>query len=543
VRARRPSWLIAAVCLVAASQLAAQPRLAVVIVVDQMRADYLAEYGSEFDGGFRRLTEHGAVFSSAYHDHALTETSPGHSTIVTGVFPSRHGVIGNEIWDRGRGELMNTVIDPETAMVGAQRRSGRSPWRLERTAIGDWLKASSPRSKVFGVSLKDRSAVFLAGQRPDGAYWYDERAGTFVTSSFYRDALPEWVIAFNATEPVKQYFGQYWSPLDTGSASSRPDRWGRGSSDDYPTFPHAMVGDGESPDRRFYTRFRLTPFADLLTLEFTERLIEAEHLGDDDDVDLLLIGLSASDYIGHRYGPGSAELRDHYLRLDDYLGDFFEYLDERIGEGGYLTVLSSDHGALPVPERLAEHGDRGSRIHWDTLLEQLEPVVARAQQTGVVSSLPTLHYEFGVIFEFGDVAVSQSEVDALADIVATQLNRHPLVLEAFTHKQMREHDDRGSPWFDLYARSFYPTRAPDVIVHVREDNLITDRPVGTTHVSPHEYDRHVPLIFAGAGIAAGQQSDAVRTADIAPTLAALLGIGAPADLDGRDFSRMIQDAR
>ena len=193
-----------------------QPRLAVVIVVDQMRASYLSDFDEDYESGFRRLLGDGAVFANAFHDHALTETSPGHSTIVTGVYPSRHGVIGNDIWDRQARELIGIVLDRDSRMVGAERRSGRSPYRLMRTAVGDWLAQQSPQSKVFGVSLKDRSAVFAAGKHPDGAYWYDERTGHFVSSDYYRDALPAWVVAFNDSAPVDRYFGQSWSINGTG---------------------------------------------------------------------------------------------------------------------------------------------------------------------------------------------------------------------------------------------------------------------------------------------------------------------------------------
>ena len=534
--------LVAVLWFVGSAPVAAQPRLAVVVIVDQMPVRYLSEFAADFHGGFARLLENGAVMENAYHDHALTETSPGNSTIVTGVFPSRHAVVGNDIWDRELGKLLNAVIDPRTAMVGATRQSGRSPWRLQRTTVGDWLKATSPESLVFGVSLKDRTAVFTAGQNPNGAYWYDERAGNFATSDFYRSDLPSWVDAFNAERRVDAYYDTSWTRLAPSDRVEHAAPSPGLAAADYPPFPHLLTGDADVPDRRFFARFRLTPFADLLTLDFARALIEAERLGADSAPDILFVGLSASDYIGHRYGPQSDEVHEHYLRLDGYLGDFLNYLDERFGHDNYIIVLSSDHGVLTVPERTAAEGTSAARIHWDVLLDELAPVVDDAYRRGIISSVPKLRYEYGVIFDFGEADVPRAQSDALADIVAAQLNRHPFVLKAYTHRELREGRDDGSPWFELYLHSFVASRAPDVVVHVRENHLITDRAVGTTHVSPHEYDRHVPLIFAGAAIGAARYREFVRTVDVAPTLATLLEIEAPSDLDGHDISRIIRAA-
>lgn len=342
--------------------------------------------------------------------------------------------------------------------------------------------------------------------------------------------------------PVDAYFGQSWTQLFAQAHYSRDDGATRGSEEDYPPFPHVLVGDAQTPDRRFYTRFRLTPFSDLLTLEFAQALIEAEQLGADAAADVLMIGLSASDYIGHRYGPSSDEIHDHYARLDRYLGDFLTYLDERVGADDYTVVLTADHGVVPVPERVAGQGRAAARIHWDELLADLEPVIADAHRRGIVAAIPELRYEFGVIFDFGETDISVAQSDALAGLVARALEGNPFVLAAFTHKQMREHDGGDSLWFGLYERSFHPERAPDVIVHVSEDNLITDRRVGTSHISPHAYDRHVPLIFAGPGIQAGEHHERVRTVDIAPTLAGLLGIDAPADIDGVSLQPALRPA-
>jgi predicted AlkP superfamily pyrophosphatase or phosphodiesterase len=515
----------------------AEPRLGVVIFVDQMRASYLTDFADDYRRGLGRLLTEGAVFERAYHDHALTETSPGHSTIVTGVYPARHGVVGNDIWDREQRELIGVVLDDDSAMVGTERRSGRSPYRLTRSAVGDWLREQSPRSRVFAIAGKDRTAVFAGGLHPDAAYWYDERGGGFVTSTYYRSELPDWLQRFNGSAPADAYFGKPWLRL-LPDAHYAPV----GTMPSYSAFPHPL-SDAESPDRRFYTELRTTPFVDQLTLKFAMALIDAEVLGSDASTDLLMIGLSASDYIGHRYGPWSDEVHDHYARLDGYLGEFLEWLDARLGRDAYLVVLTADHGGMPVPERMAARGIDAERLHWDELLAFVEPVVTDAHRRGVIPSVPTLRYEFGVIFDFGTAAVTDAQTDALAEIVARKLEEHPFVAAVRTRAQLRAIDPESPGLDGLYARSFYADRAPDVIPYIKENYLLTDRLTGTTHVSPHDYDRHVPLIVWGDGIPPGRIADPVRTVDIAPTVATLVGIAAPVDLDGRDLGALLSLGR
>ncbi|HSG65744.1 MAG TPA: alkaline phosphatase family protein [Gammaproteobacteria bacterium] len=386
--------------------------------------------------------------------------------------------------------------------------------------------------------MKDRSAVFAAGLQPDDAYWYDERTGNFVTSDYYRDALPVWVDAFNAEKHADAYFGTTWSPLFSAEhyLAARLRLPGRDQPTVYSEFPHLLVGDAVEPDRRYYTRLRVTPYADELTLAFTRELIESEQLGRDADTDLIVVGLSAADYIGHRYGPWSEEVHDFYARLDTYLGEFLRYLDERLGSDRHLIVLTADHGVMPFPERIAAEGRQAGRMDPAELLAFVEPVVAESFLRGELPAMPTLRYEQGVIFDFGDATVTEAEQDLLARAVAARLEQHPFVVAAYTHAELRAGTGGDSPWFDLAARSFYPDWSPDVVVVARENYLITEEADRAVHGSPYAYDSQVPLIFMGPGITAGERDEPVRTVDVAPTLASLLGVEPPADLDGRDLS-------
>jgi len=523
--------------LVSCGTWAEPPRLVVVIAVDQMRADYVDLFAEHYVGGLRRLRDEGAVFTEGHQDHALTWTAPGHATIATGVFPSRHGIVANDFWDRVAQQPVGAVADPATALVGVVGRTGSSPSRLLRQGLGDWLKAQSPGSKVASVSLKDRAAIPLAGKSPDVVYWYDLQTGRFVTSDYYLSALPDWVTAFNAAGFVDRYHGSQWTkllPAPVYDDSPWPELAGRDPSQ-YSLFPHALGTPGQLPGRQYYANFRSSPYADLVTLEFAMGLVEHEQLGRDDAPDLLFIGLSAADYIGHRFGPYSHEIHDQFLRLDDYLGDFLAYLDEYVGADRYVVAVSADHGALPIPERLADLGIDAARIHPNELLRFIAPVLEAAQARGDLSTKPVLEYRSGPVFRFSGAAPSAADLDALQRAVAARLLEHPQVAAAYTYNDQLRGDVDDEAWADSFGRSFHPDRAPDVTVKLREYQLLREVATGTDHGSPYRYDTHVPIIFFGAGVAAGRHTDRVRTADIAPTLASILGIAVPDDLHGHDL--------
>ena len=530
------------VLLAACSVWAEPPRLVVVIAVDQMRADYLDRFTANYEGGLRRLRVDGAVFTDGHQDHALTQTAAGHATIATGVYPSRHGLVANEFWDRKSQQAVGAVTDSTTRLVGADGRAGSSPTRLLRSGLGDWLKMRSPESKVAAVSIKDRAAILMSGMSPDVAFWADLRTGQFVTSDYYLPALPVWAAEFNSAGAVTRYNGTEWTKLKADAVydeSPWPELAGRDPAA-YSMFPHLLGTPGEAPGRRFLAAHRSSPYADLVTLNFARELLEHEGFGRDEVPDLLFIGLSAADYIGHRYGPYSHEIHDHFLRLDGYLGDFFEFLDEQVGPDAYVVALSADHGVLPVPEQLAELGVDASRIRPDELVAFVKPVVEAAVARGELATMPELDYQAGPTFDFSDQPPSPEVLDALQLAVAARLLQHPLVAAAYTYNDQLRGNIEDDDWADSFGRSFHPDRAPDVTIKLRENQLLRPATSGTGHGSPYRYDTHVPIVFLGAGIAAGQHSGRVQTTDIAPTLARIFEIEAPDDLDGRDLYESIR---
>ncbi|MCZ6727467.1 MAG: alkaline phosphatase family protein, partial [Acidobacteria bacterium] len=344
------------------------PRLVVLIVVDQMRADYLDRFDRFWQGGLRYLLDNAVRFTDAHHDHAITATAPGHASLATGCFPSRHGVFTNYWIDRESGEEVYSAADDDWEIT---------PERLECATLGDWLKKRYPASRVFAVSAKDRSAVLMAGRKADGAFFYDDSYdgwesashGGWESAEYYYKEEPEWVGEFNDRRLLDRHFGEPWEPL----AASLEDLEAVGvSAFDMgplaPDLPIAFGGLAPAPGESFYAAIFASPYLDEHLARFAEHLIGAEALGGDEVPDLLALGFSAVDAVGHAYGPDSPQLLDTLRRLDVTLGELFEFLDRRVGLDNVVIALSSDHGAVPVPEVRQASGLPGRRADADDVL-------------------------------------------------------------------------------------------------------------------------------------------------------------------------------
>ncbi len=293
-----------------------------------------------------------------------------------------------------------------------------------------------------------------------------------------------------------------------------------------------MTDPGEGPDRRFYSWLATSPYGAALTLRFAQDLVVQERVGLDDAPDLLFVGISSADFVGHRYGPFSREAQDYYLQLDTFLGDFLSFLDERVGEHAYTVALSADHGALAMPEELTRRGQDAGRFDPRPFFEELRALAAEAAESGAIPSIPRLQYIGGLVFQFEEAAPTPRELAAFRREVADLAMANAFVAEAFTYEELRDGTGAGVT-YDRHRRSFHPDRSADVVVSLRERYLLGAQPVGTSHGSPWDYDTHVPLVLAGPGISAGENGMRARTADLAPTIARLFQIPAPADLDGR----------
>jgi arylsulfatase A-like enzyme len=493
-----------------------RPRLAVMIVVDQFREPYLERYGPLFTGGFRRLLDQGRLYTRATHDHAVTETAVGHATLSTGAYPMHHGIVANEWTERTPKGLVDVsnVGDSTVRIVGYPTYAGVSPHYLLRPGLADWVAAANPRSQVASVSAKDRGAVLPGAHAKGQVYWFDARAGRFVTSTYYRNQYPAWANQFTSQVLARYTRDTVWEArippagLALTSADSVP--WeGDGV---HTAFPHRFADEGR-PDR-FWSWFSSTPMLDAATLDYARTMVTSLALGRDDAPDFLNVSLSQTDRIGHGYGPLSREELDNLLRLDRELGEFFAFLDRTVGAGRWVVGLSADHGSLVAPETPwpgEPKGRRATRPEIDALKALLD---SARTMTG----------------------------DTTATHIAAALRRLPFVADAYTHAQLTSGTPADS-FAVLERRALYPGRfAADFSpygVEVRFVEGWLNNVRGTGHGTPYWYDRHVPLLFMGPGISAGRDSTRAATVDLAPTLARALGVPVPSNVDGHPLTGVI----
>ena len=504
-----------------------RPKLAIVLVVDQMRADYLNRWSDMFSGGLRRLLDNGAVFTNAHHDHAATVTATGHATIATGVIPAKHGIVGNSFYDRNSGEAVGCVTDSSTKIIGGAGGPGASPRWLMCPTIGDRLKQSSPGGRVFTAALKDRAAILMGGKSPDGVFWYDKPSGDFVTSSYYSEVLPSWADSFNNSGAKDIWKDSLWIEHQTAVDSEE-----HADGPDMSAFSHVLSTESSADD--YYAKLYEMPFGDELLLKFGLDLIPSEHLGEDSIPDLLMISLSAADLVGHAYGPDSREIRDYYLRLDSELGMFLDSLDTWIGSDNYVLVLTSDHGVCPIPELAVNNGLKG-----------YQRLFAKSFQMDVADILPAVFLDCsqtsallkpfynGFVIDTAAAAKCGLSRSTVAAKAANAIGVLDYVANVFTMDQLSADSISDQPYFRLFKNSFYPDRSPDLIVNFKEGVLLTSSGGGTSHGTPYHYDTDVPIVFCGKNIKPMTDNDSVRTVDIAPTLGALLNIPSQSEMDGK----------
>ena len=519
--------------LLAVLMAAAPPRLVVVIAVDQLRADYLERFRPWFGpGGFNLLLTRGAVYPRARYDHVITETCPGHAVMLTGSYATVNGIVANGWYDPVRERPVYCVEDGSVTMVGGQG-AGRSPRLLQTTTVGDELKiATAGRSKVVTVSDKDRAAIMLGGHRADAAYWIVDTL--FVTSSWYRSDLPGWVQAVNRSHPISRYFGTRWDRSLPAAVYARL------GPDDVPeegevegggrTFPHRIVDlDG----------FEHSPMLDEALAEFAMRAVREEGLGRDSVPDLLAVSFSATDKIGHLYGPDSHEILDQMVRLDRTLARLFAFLDRQVGPGRTLIVLTADHGVAPFPERVRDNRPDGPRRIDPAVLDSAVSL-ALTGQYGPAPAPGWVSYDGAPLLYLSRQALSarRAPLGDAERVAQAALLTLPGVHDAVTGVELTGLRAEGME--SDVIRSYYPARGADLYYFLTPYWLATDETTGTSHGSPWRYDQEVPLLWFGAGIRPGIRSERATVADLAPTLAQLLGVATPGGAQGRVLGEILR---
>lgn len=490
-----------------------KPTLVVMFLVDQLRADILDKYGDLFTGGFRRIRAEGYSYTNATHEHAVTETAVGHASLSTGVYPNRHGIVSNQWYAKREGKwvLLSNVNDPNVKIVGAPNLPGVSPYYLLRTGLADWITAADPKSIIASVSGKDRGAIQMAAHTKGFVYWFEPTTGRFVTSTWYRPADPDWISSFNNS--LQRYRSDtVWASTVPRSMLSRSNRDTIATEGDgvHTFFPHKF--GSESTANAFWQWWSSTPDLDAATIDLAETMVTSLGLGRDNSPDFLNISASATDRVGHAYGPGSREQLDNLLRLDRELGAFFDFLDKTVGKGKWTIMLTADHGVLDSPEDLQARGEYGHRL---TIAEK--------------AKLDSLREE----------ADRSSDPKAAAVRLRDELRKLPIIGDAWTHEQL----DSGQPadsFEILQRRSRAAGREEGLFsregVEMRFIPGILSGPRGSSHGTPYFYDRHVPMIFMGPGIPKGRDSSHAATVDFAPTFSRILGIPFPNDLDGHPLT-------
>lgn len=495
------------------------PRLGVLLVVDQLPAYLVDRYDDVFTGGLRRLFDQGRVFTQATHDYAVTETAPGHATLATGTFPAAHGVVSNQWYERrenGQWTSVLNVVDLDTRIVGAPNLAGASPVTLRREGLADWLVAAHDDARVVSVSGKDRAAVLLAGRTRGRVAWFEPELGRFATSTFYAADEPAWLTAYNEGALQTHRADTVWASRVPPALAdrSRPDTAHYEGDGVLTAFPHRYADARlRSPDLGFWTWWANTPFLDRATLNLARAAVEAEGLGSDDVSDLLAISLSQADRVGHAYGPLSREQLDNLQRLDAELASFFAWLDDTVGADAWVVAFSSDHGVLEVPEARAATGRPGVRLTADSV-RTLRRILDDAS------------------------ADADGDQDRMAGPLLERLPRVGWIARAWATTDLLAMEPAADSFAVLERRSVFAGRPQGILsragveIQFQPFTLHWGYTHGTSHGSPYLYDRHVPLIFMGSGVAAGTDPGRVSTVDVAPTLAGLMGIPFPDDLDG-----------
>ncbi len=521
-----------------------KPKLVVGVVVDQMRYEYLHRFSDHYgDDGFKRLINEGFSLKNGHHNYIPTKTACGHSSIYSGTTPAIHGIIGNYWYDRTTKQTVYCATDRTEKTVGSSTARGEvSPRRLITSTITDELRLSNQmRSKVISISVKDRGAVFPGGHSANAAYWYDVETGDFISSSYYMDKLPSWASEYNKKREAHRYLQSTWTtklPIGEYTASRVDDyaEEGRLLDEKTPTFPHNF-GKLKIDKKKKYGIIRYSPFINTMTTDFVIEALENEKLGKGNHTDFLAISYSATDYVGHHFGPNSVELEDTYLRLDDEISRLLITLDEKIGKGNYTLFLTSDHAAVDIPEYLVEKKMNAGNFDSRVLISNLNKFLSQSYGEGeYVEYCMNLQLYFDWNLVNSKKINTQDFFQKCYQFILSQ----PGILQVYSANSLINGAfDEGGLKGSL-IRGFNHKRSGEIMLVLKPNwfNDIWDNPAD--HGSGYTYDTHVPIIFYGWGIKQGSTVKYHSITDIAPTISTLLNIKFPNGATGQPIVEILE---
>lgn len=526
----------------------ARPKLVVLLVVDQMRGDYVDKFQGQWTGGLKRLVKEGAWFREAAYPYAATETCVGHATISTGALPTTHGMVANAWWERDSQKMVTCTFDPNKSNIayggGTATAGGDSAWRMRVPAYAEELRfQSGGATRIVTFSLKARAAITMAGHKADAVNWFEN--GSWTTSSAY-GTMP-FVENFAKANPVQADLGKKWElSLPKNSyfydekaiGAVAPGGWEL-------TFPHTLHGGSTSggPDAAFYQQWATSPYADTYLTKMAENAVDQLGLGKSGGTDFLGVSYSSVDYVGHSFGPHSWEIQDVLIRLDKDLGELFAHLDAKVGRGNYVVALSADHGVVPTPEDMQKTGADAGVLHVPEIQAKIEkalepfnytkPAVARVASSDV-------YFSTGIYERLkADPPAMRAVLDGIRSV--------PGVAEVYRAEELQDRPATQSPIRRAEAASYFPGRSGDLTIVPKPYWLASGGPAGrprdygTGHGTPYYYDQHVPVLLMGWGIAQGEYFGRATPADIAPTLAALTGVTL-SSRDGRVLAEALRAA-
>jgi arylsulfatase A-like enzyme len=537
----------------------APPKLILQITVDGLRGDLPGRYLDRFGkGGFKYLFDQGIVYTNAQYQHSNLETVVGHSVLATGAFPAAHGMVANVWMDRETGELGYAVEDSGYEMVGASggvdkdseidptqaaaKSEGRSPQAILCSTFSDELAVhTAGRAKIFGVSVKDRGAITLAGHAGK-AFWFSKKTGEFVSSTYYYDQYPDWVNAWNKNRLADTYAETSWELLNDPSSYIYKDTDDRPYETEMPgygrVFPHPF---GEKDSKLFYTLLTLSPVGDDLTLDFAKSLMVNEKLGEDAVTDYLAVSFSSTDYMNHVFGPASLEQEDNLLRLDRTLADLLKFVDEKVGLINTLIVLSADHGVPEAPEYMAENGMAVDRLVPSKF--DVEPgIAALKKRFGIGTELIKMYEHPYIYLDHQLIREKGLDLGEVERAVADEMMKFEGIALAISSEDIKNGRLPEAPVIEQIRRNFHPKRSGDIYV-LQEPYwyLYTDEslPLCTMHGTPWRYDTYVPIIFAGNNIKSGRVSRLVHPVDIVSTMAVYAGTKLPSGAAGSPLAEVL----